>query len=345
MTPSSPTPLRLSILDQSPVGQGATPADALAASVALARQADRLGFLRYWVAEHHDSSGFAGTAPEVLVATLLARTARLRIGSGGVLLPRYDPAKVAEVFQVLSALHPGRVDLGVGRAGGPAHRYPEQVADLANRLAARSPDGGREPSLWLLGSSGSSATLAATVGASYSFAHFFNPDLGVAALETFRTHSAGLPAEDPRTRSSLAVRVLVAETAAQAAELALAFLLWRSRKDLGIDEPFPSPDTARTHRWSTAEERRAAADSQTIVTGAPEQVQAELTSLAAEHDVDELIINTPTHDPADRLTAYRLLVELFLTTTATSLRKRRIALPLGQPRAFRVGACQSSKCA
>lgn len=310
MTTPSPRPLRLSILDQSPVGQGANPADALAASVALARQADRLGFLRYWAAEHHNSSGFAGTAPEVLVATLLARTAHLRIGSGGVLLPRYESAKVAEVFQVLSALHPGRVDLGVGRAGGPARQYPEQVAELADRLAAHSPEA-PQPTLWLLGSSGGSATLAATVGASYSFAHFFNPDLGVAALKTFRTHPTASQTTDLRPRSSLAVRVLVAETAAQAADLALAFLLWRSRKDLGVDEPFPSPDTARAHRWSADEERRAAADSPTIVTGAPEQVQAELASLAAEHDVDELIINTPTHDPADRLTAYRLLAELF----------------------------------
>jgi luciferase family oxidoreductase group 1 len=299
--------MRLSVLDQSPVSEGATPADALRSSVELAQEADRLGFLRYWVAEHHNSSTFAGTAPEILAATLLMCTRRLRVGSGGVLLPRYEALKVAEVFQVLAALHPGRVDLGIGRAGGPAQRFPEQLAALRRYLGALPP-GAEQPVLWLLGAGGESARLAADLGTSFCFAHFLAPELAAAALRTYRSEPAG-PLPGPHAGSALAVRLVVAGTAAEAADLARCFLLWRSRKDLGHDEAFPSIGTARRHRWTTAEDARAAANSEALIAGTPEQVQAELTALAAAHLVDEIVVNTLTHDPADRLASYRLLAE------------------------------------
>ncbi|WP_045306533.1 LLM class flavin-dependent oxidoreductase [Saccharothrix sp. ST-888] len=308
--------LRLSILDQSPVPADGTPADALRASLDVARAADGLGYHRYWVAEHHNSPSFAGTSPEILVTALLGETRRLRIGSGGVLLPRYDPYKVAEVFRVLAALHPGRVDLGIGRAGGPAQNFPQKVVELA-RLLAEPYEGYVPPELWLLGAGSGSAELAAALGTRFAFAHFLRPTLGRAALTAYRTGDR-LPSDDAAPpRGALAVRVVTAETEAKAAELARSFLFWRSRKDLGDDRPFPSLAEVRAHRWTALEEERAADNSLALVSGTPEQVHAELSRLAAAHGVDELVVNTLTHDPADRIDSYRLLAETFRIASGT----------------------------
>ncbi|WP_406284641.1 LLM class flavin-dependent oxidoreductase [Embleya sp. NBC_00896] len=306
---TAPTTLRLSLLDQSPIPAGGTPADALAATLGLARTADRLGYHRYWVAEHHGSPSFAGTAPEILVATLLGHTRRLRVGTGGVLLPRYAPAKVAEVFRVLAALHPGRVDLGVGRAGGPAHRFPEQVAELLRRLTdpAQAYQGYTAPPVWLLGAGTRSAELAAELGTRFAFAHFFNPGLGIGALDAFRAGPTG----SDRTRSALAVRAIVADTEAEATELGTAYLLWRSRKDLGFDEPFPDRARTRAHRWTGDESDRAGHNARAVLTGTPERIRARLDELARAHGVDEIVVNTLTHDPADRVRSYELLAEAF----------------------------------
>lgn len=298
---------RLSILDQSPVGEGMSAADALAATVRLAQVADALGVTRFWVAEHHFSPSFAGSAPEILVAALLARTRHLRIGSGGVLLPRYESTKVAESFRVLAGLFPCRVDLGIGRAGGPADRFPRQVAELLEGLApdARDlmPSGTVAPEVWLLGGGTSSAALAAELGTEFCFAHFLNPAPGVAALEAYR--------RGPHTRlGTIAVRVLVAEDEATASALARGLLLWRSRKDLGDDRPLPSAETVRGHRWTSAEMERAEVNSRSLIAGTPEQVRSALVRLADAHGVEELVVNTLTHDPEDRVRSYRLLADV-----------------------------------
>ncbi|WNV84619.1 MsnO8 family LLM class oxidoreductase [Umezawaea sp. Da 62-37] len=296
---------RLSVLDQSPIGEGMSAADALEATVRLAEEADALGATRFWVAEHHFSPSFAGSAPEVLAAVLLARTRHLRIGSGGVLLPRYDPTKVAEVFRVLAGLFPGRVDLGVGRAGGPAERFPQQVVELLDGLTAGPlmPSGVVPPEVWLLGGGTSSAALAAELGTEFCFAHFLNPAPGVVALDTYR--------RGPHTRlGALAVRVVVAEDESRANALARGLLLWRSRKDLGDDRPLPSAETVRGHRWTSAEMERAEVNSRSLIAGTPEQVRAALARLADAHGVEELVVNTPTHDPADRVRSYRLLADV-----------------------------------
>jgi alkanesulfonate monooxygenase SsuD/methylene tetrahydromethanopterin reductase-like flavin-dependent oxidoreductase (luciferase family) len=297
--------MRLSVLDQSPISEGSTAADALRASVRLAVAAENLGVSRYWVAEHHDSPGFASVAPEILVPVLLAGTRRMRVGSGGVLLPRYSASKVAEVFNVLSALYPGRVDLGIGRAGGPADRFPEQLAEVQRSLVGDTP-------IWLLGGSASSAGLAATLDTAYCFAHFLNPRPAMAALDTYHQRS-------PNPRSALAVRVLMADTAAKAEELAAGLLLWRSRKDLGDDRPLPSPESTRKHRWTSAELQRAGDNSRALLSGTPEQLHGVLTELAVAHGVDELVVNTLTHDPADRLRSYELLAEVLPASTLTGV--------------------------
>lgn len=311
--------LRLSVLDQTPVGEGHTPAEALRASVALAEAADLLGYTRYWAAEHHNSPGFAGTAPEILAGALLARTRHMRIGTGGVLLPRYEALKVAEVFGVLSALHPGRVDLGIGRAGGPAHNFERQLDEVRMRLGLATsvlpglPSGTVAPvppQMWLLGAGSRSAQLAGRLGTSFAFAHFLFPAPARAALDAYRGAYAALPGRSP-AQGVLAVRVVTADTAAKAEELAASVVLWRSRKDLGEDLPLPSPHTTRNHRWTGQETQRARSNGRVLVSGAPEQVRDQLTRLAADHGVDELVVNTLTHDPADRLRSYQLLAQLF----------------------------------
>lgn len=311
--------LHLSILDQTPIGEGSTPADALRASVALAEAADLLGYTRYWAAEHHHSPGFAGTAPEILAGALLARTRHMRIGTGGVLLPRYEALKVAEVFAVLAALYPGRVDLGIGRAGGPAHNFEGQLDEVRLRLGLTSsglpgPGSGQvvpvPPQMWLLGAGSRSAQLAGRLGTAFAFAHFLFPAPARAALEAYRAAYAASPGR-PAAQGVLAVRVVTADTAAKAEELAASVVLWRSRKDLGEDLPLPSASTTRNHRWTGQESQRARSNGRVLVSGAPEQVREQLTRLAADHGVDELVVNTLTHDPADRLRSYQLLAELF----------------------------------
>ncbi|MFJ3635162.1 LLM class flavin-dependent oxidoreductase [Streptomyces sp. NPDC090112] len=305
------TTLRLSVLDQTPVGEDHTPDQALRASVDLARAAEDLGYTRYWAAEHHGSPGFASSAPEILAGALLAHTSRMRIGTGGVLLPRYEPAKVAEVFGVLASLYPGRVDLGIGRAGGPARDFPRRLADLRALLGEGGavPHAPVPPQMWLLGAGRESARLAGLLGTEFAFGHFFSPVGGREAFgdyrERFRT-ATGRPAG-----GALAVRVVTADSAGRAEELARGLLLWRARKDLGEDAPLPSYETTRRHRWTGAELARAEVHRTALVSGAPEQVHAVLTALAASHGVDELIVNTLTADPADRRRSYELLADAF----------------------------------
>ncbi|MCG3042511.1 MsnO8 family LLM class oxidoreductase [Streptomyces fenghuangensis] len=305
---------RLSVLDQSPVGEGFSHADALSSSVDLARMAEELGFARFWVAEHHDSPGFAGTAPEVLAAALLASTDRITVGTGGVLLPRYTPGKVAEVFGVLASLYPGRVDMGLGRAGGPAEDYPERVVLLRRMLGMEGGPGlpgvpPVPPRMWLLGAGLGSAHLAGGLGTEFAFAHFLNPGPATAALSAYRESvvpRGGSPAPGPGV---LAVRAVAAESEAEAEALAQSVLLWRSRKDLGEDLPLPAPRTARNHRWTALEAERAAVRGRALVWGTPERVHARLVRLAEEHGVEEVMVNTLACDPEDRLRSYRLLAE------------------------------------
>ncbi|GAA4895180.1 MsnO8 family LLM class oxidoreductase [Streptomonospora salina] len=313
------SPYSLSILDQSPIGAGATAAEALASTVDAVRHAERLGYHRYWVAEHHASPGFASVAPEVLAAAMLARTSGIRIGTGGVLLPRYPAEKVAEIFATLANLYPGRVDMGIGRAGASAHRFPEQLADLLRLLEGGS--GGAPdrrlavapavpPKLWLLGSGGDSAQIAGLLGSGFAFAHFLAPEAAESSLNAYR--QSCLQATGERSRGSvLTVRVVTADTAEKADELAQAVLLWRVRKDVGRDLPIPSVQEARSAAWTAEERRQARLRRPALVVGTPQNVRGTLIALAEEFSADEIMINTVTRGPVERIRMYELLAEAF----------------------------------
>ncbi|GAB1691080.1 MsnO8 family LLM class oxidoreductase [Krasilnikovia sp. M28-CT-15] len=298
--------LSLSVLDQSPVTDGADAAQAVRDTVRLASAVDPLGYRRYWVAEHHGSASFAGTSPAVQAAVLLQHTRHLRIGTGGVLLPRHDPVQVAETFHLLADLHPGRVDLGLGRAGGPAYTFPEKVELLRRSLALlrRTRGCGTGPGLWLLGSGTTAAELAGQHRIGYCAGHFLNPGASGPAL-------AGVRAVNSAAPLILAVRVFVAMTTDRAQAQAADYLLWRSRKDLGAQEPLPRSGQAAQHRWSAAECARAEQNRRAIVVGDPNEVCSQLTGLADRFGVDEIMVNTLLPELAERMQTYELLAAAF----------------------------------
>lgn len=323
----------LSALDQSPISEGGTASEALHTTVWLAERLDKLGFTRYWVAEHHNSPGFAGSAPEILVTVLLGVTRRMRIGSGGVLLPRYEATKIAEVFSVLAGLYPGRVDLGIGRAGGDASRFRDQVLELHNALGIAVPgesnlqSGSSVPSvsaprIWLLGGSVWSARQAAALGTRFCSAHFLKPDHSQEALAAYHRD---IRSETPH--GAIAVRVLVADTDAKANQLANAYLLWRSRKDLEDDRPFPSDETVLRHRWTGAQLERAAINRRALISGVPDQVRDRVLELTASHAAEEIVVNTLAYDPADRLRSYQLLAEVLAISSGASPVVGTVAVP------------------
>lgn len=333
-------PLRLSVLDQSPIARGRTPADAVGQTLDLAQLCDRLGYTRYWLAEHHSSEALAGSAPEVLIARVAGLTRHLRVGSGGVMLPHYSAYKVAENFRMLETLFPGRIDLGVGRAPGSDQRtmriladgkpnwssadnYPVQVRDLvawlhdalpddhAARGVTAQPVGESAPDVWLLGSSDDSAALAAHFGLPFCFAHFINPDGGDGVTRAYRTHfrpSSLHPAPLPM----VAVGVMCAESDEEAGRLALSRDVWAMRlRTTGNPGPVPSVEEAEevardpaTRTWLAAMRRRG-------IVGSPVTVRAALERLAADYQVDEVMVVTICFDFEKRKRSYELLAEAF----------------------------------
>jgi luciferase family oxidoreductase group 1 len=328
----------LSVLDQSPIPSGGTASGAVRDTLALAAAADRLGYHRYWLAEHHATPALAGSAPEILIGRIAAATTGLRVGSGGVMLSHYSPLKVAETFRMLETLFPGRIDLGLGRAPGSDLRtaraltgdprsldpagYPGKVETLLGYLHDRLPlghlDAGivampavpRAPEVWLLGSSDQSAALAAHFGTAFSYAHFITGRGAESALlaytRAFRpSPSLAVP------RASLAVFVLCADTEAEAERLARSrdlFLLW-----LHTGRIAPYPSVAEAEAYPCTDQERALiqhARPRSIV-GAPEQVRDRLQALGAACDVDEFVVLTIAHDFAARLRSYELLAQAF----------------------------------
>jgi len=328
----------LGVLDQSPIRSGGTPTEAIQETLILAEHADRLGYTRYWLAEHHSSGGLAGAAPEVLMGQVAARTSRIRVGSGGVMLSHYSPLKVAESFRVLEALFPGRIDLGIGRAPGsdqrtaralrhgpgavPLEHFPQQLADLIGFLhdelpaghpyagVRAMPAGPSAPPIWILGSSSDGAALAAHFGTAFSYAHFINAVGGVEATRFYR-ESFRPTARLAAPQASVAVFALCAETEAEAERLARCRDLFIVRLYTGRFGPFPSVEEAESYEYNPHEMAIVADARRRTVAGPPDQVKARLEALAAEYGVDELVIVTITHDFKARLRSYELLAEAF----------------------------------
>jgi luciferase family oxidoreductase group 1 len=330
--------VKLSVLDQSPIRDGGTPEQAVQETLALAEAAERLGYHRYWLAEHHSSDGLACASPEVLIPVVAARTRHMRVGSGGVMLTHYSPLKVAEQFRMLEALFPGRIDLGLGRAPGsdqrtaaalahgpgslPVSTYPSQVADLVRFMADEVPDespfhgvrampsGKALPELWLLGSAIDSALLAAELGCAFSFAHFITPQGGpdVAALyrNSFKP-SAALPAP----KLSVGISVLCAETEERAEQLAWSLYLWRLQRYTGERRGVPSVEEALKYPYTPAQLAFIKSMTGRAVRGNPQQVKRQVLDLAKAYGTDEFVVVTICHDFRERLRSYELLAEAF----------------------------------
>ena len=330
--------LALSVLDQAPVPNGSTAAAAVHQALALARATEALGYRRYWVAEHHGTRSLAATAPEILVGAVATATSTIRVGSGGVLLSHYSPLKVAETFRTLSALHPGRIDLGVGRTPGADavteaalqylpgvpgdERYVDKVVDLIGFLHDRlepghpfervraMPDGVPAPPVWLLGSSSHSGAVAAYLGLPFAFAHFITSAFGPQVMAAYRRgFQASEHAAAPE--ALVAVGVMCADTDADAERLARSADVWRLRPEGGERGALLSPEEAAALTLTDLEEGKLAQSRAATVVGAPERVRAQLTSLAESFGVDELIVVTVCHDPNARLRSYELLAEAF----------------------------------
>jgi luciferase family oxidoreductase group 1 len=329
--------LKLSILDQSPVISGHTAAEAIAATLELARYAERLGYHRYWLAEHHAIAALADPCPEVLLARLGAETRRLRIGTGGVLLPYYSPFKVAEVFRMLEALYPGRVDLGIGRAPGgdartahavgggqlpTAEDFPQRVwelvahldgalpADHPHKRVRLQPGGDTAPEVWLLGSSDYSAALAAQLGLRFAFAHFINPRGGDAVTRAYRERFSP-SAREAAPAAIVCVFVICAADDAQAERLAASIDLRRLHMALGRDTPVPTLAEAEQHAYSDEERRYVLGQRERAVIGGPDKCRRELAALTERYGADELMALTITGDYASRLRSYELLAGTF----------------------------------
>lgn len=328
----------LSVLDQSPVRSGGTAAEAIHETLQLAEVCDRLGYHRYWLAEHHSTPGLAGSAPEILIGQVAARTRHLRVGSGGVMLSHYSALKVAESFRMLETLFPGRIDLGIGRAPGSDQRtaralrpgpgrpdvddFPEQVADLLgyleDRLAPGHPFAGVRampscpgaPPVWLLGSSDASAAYAAHFGTAFSFAHFIAGEGGPAAMDLYRRSFRPSP-RLAAPQASVAVFALCADTEAEALRLARSRDLFLLRLYTGRAGPYPSVEEAEAHPYTAQELALIHHTRQRTVAGDPEQVRDRLRALGREHGVDELVIVTITHDFKARVRSYELMAEAF----------------------------------
>ena len=329
--------LALSVLDQVPVPKGTTAADAVSATLALAAAAERLGYRRYWLAEHHGTRSLAATAPEVLVGAVAERTSTIRVGSGGVLLSHYSPLKVAEVFRTLAALHPGRIDLGVGRTAGADalaeaalqylpgvpgdERYADKVVDLVGFLNDRLEPGHPfesvralpdvpPPPVWLLGSSSHSGAMASYLGLPFAFAHFITSAFGPQVLHAYR--KGFQPSEHLAAAQALvAVGVMCANTDEEAERLARSADVWRLRPEgTGRGPLLPPEETAAGTLTELDEAKLAQARAATVV-GCPRRVRGELLRLAETYGVDELMVLTVCHDPSARLRSYELLADAF----------------------------------
>ena len=328
----------LSVLDLSPITTGHSGATALRNSLDLAQLADRLGYTRYWVAEHHNLPSVASSAPDIMIGQIAALTRRMRVGSGGVMLPNHAPLMVAERFKVLEALFPGRIDLGLGRAPGTD---PLTSVALRRRQDMRDEDDFLErfqelmlietrgfpeghpfrnvrampadvplPPIYLLGSSGYSAELAAAIGAGFSFAHHFSTHDAVDAMTSYRAHFKPSPAL-ARPLAILAVAVVAADTDAEAERLAATIDLNFVRRQKGEYLPLASPEEALAYDYAPIDRERIRQGRERLFVGAPKTILARLLPFIAATHADEVMITTMIYDHAARRHSYELMAQAF----------------------------------
>lgn len=337
-----PRPPLLSVLDLSPIPSGRDARFALESTLALAVHVEALGFTRFWVAEHHNSAGLASATPEILVARIASLTARIQVGTGGIMLGNHSPLRIAETFRLLSALFPGRVDLGVGRAAGTDKKtalalrrspgllgealFAEQLEELERWLGSSAtpdvpfgpvkavPTGVPSPALFVLGSSEESAAYAGERGLGYAFAHHMNPDGTVAALARYRERFVARGARlEPH--GIVSVSAICAPTDEAARALATSGELQWLRFGQGFrDAPLPSPEEAARYPYDEAELTLRAGMRERAIVGAPASVKRALDELQRASGADELMLLSAVHDPAARRTSFGLIAEAFALT-------------------------------
>jgi luciferase family oxidoreductase group 1 len=334
--PTTGQSVLLSVLDLAPVPSGSTSGDALRNTLDLARHVERLGYHRYWVAEHHNMPGIASSAPAVLIAHVADATRSIRVGSGGVMLPNHSPLVVAEQFGMLEAFHPGRIDLGIGRAPGTdpltaaalrntaeisADGFPNDLAELLAFFRGDFPDDhpytritpvparGNMPDVWLLGSSDYSAQVAAYLGMPFAFAHHFSPDNTLTAVATYRSRFRPSPhLAEPYLL--IAAAVVCADTEERARWIALPGALSFLRTRTGKPGLLPTPEEAATYPYTPIEQAFIDQRQAHQIIGAPETVRRGLAALQQQTHADELMLTTVVHEHADRLRSYALVAEI-----------------------------------
>jgi luciferase family oxidoreductase group 1 len=328
-----------SVLEQAPARADGPPGQALRDAIALARHVEPLGYKRFWVAEHHAMGGVESSSPEVLIGHVAAATEQLRAGSGGVLLPNHRPLHVAEQFRTLEALHPGRIDLGIGRSEGATDEatvlafgraensghgtgFDAQLDELLAFGGVRplapehplagvraTPDGVPLPPVHLLGSSASSAQTAARKGLGYGFAAYTNPEAAADALRLYRERFVA-SREGDRPHAILGLKVVVGEDDAHAQALALPWHLALVQHRAGNPSRLMSVEAALRHRWTAAERQaESLVDVRADVVGGSESARERIDALVEASLADEVIVTTNTYDPADRWASYERLAE------------------------------------
>jgi luciferase family oxidoreductase group 1 len=321
-------PLRLSVLDQCPIPEGSSLGDALRNTLDLARLTDDLGFTRYWLAEHHGAASLACASPEVMIGPVAGATKRIRVGSGGVMLPHYSALKVAESFSMLSGLYPGRIDLGIGRAAGtspriskalqrdPAHPppndFPEQLAGLMAYLANQHPllpDHFDSPAIWLLGTSAQSAEWAAQLGLPYTFADFINPDGALCAAYYQRCFRPSATLDKPCT--AIAVSVICADTDEEASRLSLSIRMALLMLFRGQTVPIPTVEKAMAFLAAEGMPPDLLPIGRRIITGSPATVRTAIENVAKSYGAEEVLILTNVFDHAARRRSYELIAREF----------------------------------
>jgi luciferase family oxidoreductase group 1 len=328
--------LPMSVLDLAPVADNSSIGAALRNTIDLAQRVEHLGFQRFWVAEHHNMPGIASSAPAVLIGHIASATSAIRVGSGGVMLPNHAPLVVAEQFGMLEALHPGRVDLGLGRAPGTdqvtayalrrsvdaltADEFPTELSELLGFFAGEFPDGhpfqritavpgaGNEPAIWLLGSSGYSAQVAGALGLPFAFAHHFSGDNTVGALRLYRQNFRPGRALD-RPYAMISVNTLCADDDERARTLAGSQSLSFLRLRQGRPGRMPSPEEAAAYEYSPQEREFIEGRMVSQAIGSPETVRRRLGELVDETGADELMLVCTTYDHADRVRSFEMVAD------------------------------------